>query len=69
MRISRVISMSQPNCNLATQEFNNIFSSIFYSPLIHKPTIITEHFATLNDNIYCNVPSSSAACILKVSIR
>ena len=63
--------MTQPSCNLSTQEFKNIFSSNFYSPLIQKPTRITEHSATLIDNIYCNVPelsSNSAAGILKVSI-
>ena len=62
---------TQPNCNLATQEFKNIFSSNFCSPLIQKPTRITVHSATLIDNIYCNVPelsSNSAAGILKVSI-
>ena len=63
--------LTQPNCSLATQNFKNIFSSNFYSPLIQKPTRITEHSATLIDNIYCNVPelsSNSAAGILKVSI-
>ena len=63
--------LTQPNCSLATQDFKNIFSSNFYSPLIQKPTRITEHSATLIDNIYCNVPdlsSNSAAGILKVSI-
>ena len=66
-----VNTLTQPNCNLATQEFKNIFSSNFYSPLIHKPTRITEHSATLIDNIYCNVPelsSNSAPDILTVSI-
>ena len=66
-----VNTLTQPSCNLATQEFKNIFSSNFYSPLIQKPTRITEHSATLIDNIYCNVPelsSNSAAGILKVSI-
>ena len=66
-----VNTLTQPSCNLATQEFKNIFSSNFYSTLIQKPTRITEHSATLIDNIYCNVPelsSNSAAGILKVSI-
>ena len=63
--------LTQPSCNLATQKFKNIFSSNFYSPFIQEPTRITEHSATLIDNIYCNVPelsSNSAAGILKVSI-
>ena len=66
-----VNTLTQPNCSLATQDFKNIFSSNLYSPLIQKPTRITEHSATLIDNIYCNVPelsSNSAAGILKVSI-
>ena len=66
-----VNTLTQPSCNLATQEFKNIFSSNFYSPLIQKPTRITEQSATLFDHIYCNVPemsSNSAAGILKVSI-
>ena len=66
-----VNTLTQPSCNLATQEFKNIFSPNFYSPLIQKPTRITEHSATLIDNIYCNVPElsfNSAAGILKVSI-
>ena len=66
-----VNTLTQPSCSLATQDFKNIFSSNFYSPLIQKPTRITEHSATLIDNIYCNVPelsSNSAAGILKVSI-
>ena len=66
-----VNTLTQPNCSLATQDFKNIFSSNFYSPLIQKPTRITEHSATLIDNIYCNVPelsSNSATGILKVSI-
>ena len=55
-----VNTLTQPNCSLATHEFKNIFSNIFYSPLIHKPTRISDHFATLIDNIYCYAPELSS---------
>ena len=37
--------------SLATQDFKNLFAAIFFCPLINKPTRITDHSATLIDNI------------------
>ena len=37
--------------SLDSQDFLNIFSSSFFSPLITKPTRVTDHSATLIDNI------------------
>ena len=41
---------------LSIQEFKNIFSSNFCFPSINKPTRVTNHSASLIDNIYSNVP-------------
>ena len=41
--------------SLNRQDFMNIFSSSFFSPLITKPTRVNDHSATLIDNIYCNI--------------
>ena len=38
--------------SLDRQDFMNIFSSSFFAPLITKPTRVTDHSATLIDNIY-----------------
>ena len=37
--------------SLDRQDFMNIFSSSFLSPIITKPTRVTDHSATLIDNI------------------
>ena len=47
------------------------FRQVFFSPLITKPTGVTDHSATLIDNIYCNITEVSTHCkagILKLSI-
>ena len=53
--------------SLAAQEFKNLFSSNFFSPLIFKPTRVTEHSSTLIDNIYCNTANlatnSHSGCV------
>ena len=57
--------------SLDRQDFKNILLSSFFSPLITKPTRVTDHSATLIDNIYCNIPEVSTHCktgILKLSI-
>ena len=57
--------------SLDRQYFNNILSSSLFSPLITKPAKVTDHSATLIDNIYCNIPEVSTQCkagILKLSI-
>ena len=41
---------------LSIQEFKNIFASNFCFPSINKPTRVTNHFASLIDNKYSNVP-------------
>ena len=41
---------------LSIQEFKNIFSSNFCFPSINKPTRVTDHSASITDNIYCNAP-------------
>ena len=54
-----------------TQEFKNIMSTNYLYPLITKPTRITEHSATLIDNIYCNISNLAETCksgILRVAI-
>ena len=56
---------------LSIQEFKNIFSSNFCFPSINKPTRVTNHSASIIDNIYCNVPiqgSDYHAGVLTVSI-
>ena len=56
---------------LSIQEFKNIFSSNFCFPSINKPTRVTNHSASIIDNIYCNVPiqgSDYHAGLLTVSI-
>ena len=56
---------------LSIQEFKNIFSSNFCFPSINKPTRVTNHSASLIDNIYSNVPiqgSDYHAGVLTVSI-
>jgi hypothetical protein len=41
------------NCTFANRFFNQLTSSEFL-PLITKPTRLTEHAATLINNIFCN---------------
>ena len=54
---------------LSTQQFKNIFSSNFCFPFINKPTRVTDHSASLIDNIYSNIPSQNCfSGILKTSI-
>ena len=56
---------------LSIQEFKNIFSSNFCFSSINKPTRVTNHSASIIDNIYCNVPiqgSDYHAGVLTVSI-
>ena len=48
--------MSHLKGSLLTQEFNNIFSSNFCFPSINSPTRVTNHSASIIDNIYSNVP-------------
>ena len=63
--------LSHIKSSLDRQDFKNIFSLIFFSPLIIKSTRVTDHSATLIDNIYCNIPEVSTqcnVCILKLSI-
>jgi len=57
--------------SLHAQDFKNLLSSNFFTPLITKPTRITAHSATLIDNIYSNVAKPANNCvsgILRVSI-
>ena len=57
--------------SLDTQDFKNIFSSSFFTPLITQPTRVTHHSQSLIDNVYCNVPEVGTHCeagILKLSI-
>ena len=56
---------------LDTQDFKNIFSSSFFTPLITQATRVTRHSASLIDNCYCNLPEVAIHCeagILKLSI-
>ena len=54
---------------LSTQQFKNIFSSNYCFPFINKPTRVTDHSASLIDNIYSNIPSQNCfSGILKTSI-
>ena len=48
--------MSHLKGGLSIQEFSNIFSSYFCFPSINKPTRVTDHSASIIDNIYCNIP-------------
>ena len=48
--------MSHLKGSLSTQEFNNIFSSNICFPSINRPTRVTNHSASIIDNIYSNVP-------------
>ena len=53
----------------STQEFTNIFSSNYCFPFINKPTRVTDHSASLIDNIYSNIPPHNCSTgILKCSI-
>ena len=57
--------------SLDTQEFKNIFSSSFFTPLITQATRVTHHSSSLIDNCYCNIPEVATNCkagILKLSI-
>ena len=49
------INPSLKGTSSTMQEFKNIMSTNYLYPLITKPTRITEHSATLIDNIYCNI--------------
>ena len=55
-----------------TDKTSRIYSTqVFFSPLITKHTRVTDHSATLIDNIYCNIPevfTHYKAGILKLSI-
>ena len=56
---------------LATQEFKNIFSANYCFPLITNPTRVSNHSATLIDQIYTNVTPQNMhgdAGILRISI-
>ena len=54
---------------LSTQHFKNIFSTNYCFPFINKPTRVTDHSASLIDNIYSNIPSQNCfSGILKTSI-
>ena len=50
-----VNTMSHLKGSLSTQEFNNTFSSNFCFPSINRPTRVTNHSASIIDNIYYNV--------------
>ena len=45
----------------STQEFTNIFSSHYCFPFINRPTRVTDHSASLIDNIYSNIPPHSCS--------
>ena len=63
--------MSSVIGNANTLEFKDIFFSNYCLPLITKPTRVTNSCASLNDNIYSNVPINTGKCnsgILEVSI-
>ena len=63
--------MSHLKGSLSTQEFNNTFSSNFCFPSINRPTRVTNHSASIIDNIYYNVPiqgSDYHAGVLTVGI-
>lgn len=54
-----------------SQDFKNLFSQNFFTPLITKPTRVTPHSSTLIDNIFSNMPSVADVCkpgILRTSI-
>ena len=56
---------------LATQEFINIFSANYCFPLITNPTRVSNHSATLIDQIYTNVTPQNMhgdVGILRISI-
>ena len=66
-----VNTMSHLKGSLSTQEFNNIFSSNFCFPSINRPTRVTNHSASIIDNIYSNVAIQGCdyhAGVLTVSI-
>ena len=48
--------------SLDAEELKNIFNSHHLFPLINKPTCVTNHTATVIDNIFCNVPSLLDVC-------
>ena len=46
-----------------TDKTSRIYSrQLFFSPFITKPTKVTDHSATLIDNIYCTIPEVSTHC-------
>ena len=54
-----------------THNFKNIFSANFLFPLISRHTRVTNHSATIIDNIYCNASDIATTCrsgILRFSI-
>ena len=53
--------------SLDRQDFKNILSSCFLSPLIIKPTRVTGHSVTLIDNIYCYIPDVFTHCKAGIS--
>ena len=48
------INLLNYSAHTPTEDFVNTLSSYFYTPHIHKPTRITNHTATLIDNIFLN---------------
>ena len=48
---------------LSTQQFKNIFSSNYCFPFINNLTRVTDHSASLIDNIYSNIPSQNCFSI------
>ena len=54
-----VNTLSHIKGTLATQEFKNIFSANYCFPLITNPTRVSNHSATLVDQIYTNVTSQN----------
>ena len=48
--------------SLDTQEFKNIFSSSFFTPLITQATRVTHHSSSLIDNCYSNLPEVATNC-------
>ena len=57
--------------NTSMEEYINILSSNHFYPLINRPTRIIKSYATLIDNICCNMPNISntmAAGLLHANI-
>ena len=58
------------NTDNQTSEYLDMLLNLGYLPIITKPTIITDHSATLIDHIYTNVPQKvvkSGICLAGIT--